>query len=100
MINDFNVFDILFRTLKRTRSSIPVKTLVKLIYINPQLNDPVKDKLPLIFIHYQKIIFIPDFNICTLLKMIHSNIDINTIKDYVRLNIFIRLIIFILGFSN
>jgi len=85
LINDSNVcFFILFRTLKRSRS---VKNLVKLIYIN----DPIKDKFPLIFIHYQKTIFIPDFNIYTLLKIIHSNIDIDIIKDYVRLYIYILL---------
>jgi hypothetical protein len=37
------------------------------------------------FIHYQKSIFIPDFNICTLLKMINSNIDTDIIQDYVRI---------------
>ncbi|CAF1087756.1 unnamed protein product [Rotaria sordida] len=58
---------------------IPSKPLVKLIHI--QINN-INQKLPIIFIYYQKSILIPDFNICTLLKIINSNIDIDIIQDY------------------
>jgi hypothetical protein len=44
-----------------------------------------QEKLSLIFIYYEKTILIPDFNICTLLKMINPNIDVNIIEDYVRI---------------
>ena len=74
----------MFRSLKRSR---PSKTLVKLIHIHPEQNDRIKGKLSLIFIHYQKTIFIPDFNICTLLKSITMNIDTDMIQDYVRISI-------------
>ncbi|CAF4331629.1 unnamed protein product [Rotaria sp. Silwood2] len=60
-------------------SSISNEPLVKLIHI--QANN-INQKLPIIFIHYQKTILIPDFNICTLLKIINSNIDIDIIQDY------------------
>ncbi|CAF3420910.1 unnamed protein product [Rotaria sp. Silwood1] len=66
-------------------SCIPSKPLVKLIHIstnnsNQKLN--IEHKLSIIFIYYQKTIFIPDFNICTLLKLINSNIDIDIVQDY------------------
>ncbi|CAF2106329.1 unnamed protein product [Rotaria magnacalcarata] len=68
-------------------SDISSKSLVKVIHIhikthsiNQQLNS--EQKLPIIFIYYQNNILIPDFNICTLLKIINSNIDIDTIQDY------------------
>jgi len=50
--------------------------LVKLIHI--------EQKYPLIFIQHNEQIYIPDFNICTLLQNINSNINIQTIEDYVR----------------
>ncbi|CAM4908878.1 unnamed protein product [Rotaria socialis] len=68
-------------------SDISSKSLVKVIHIhikthsiNQQLNS--EQKLPIIFIYYQNNILIPDFNICTLLKIMNSNIDIDTIQDY------------------
>ncbi len=76
---------------------------MKLISIHPQFNDLIKEKLSIIFIHYQKTILIPDFNICTLLKLINSNIDIDIIEDYVRRYIsideYIKEYSFFLGFS-
>lgn len=58
-------------TLKRSLSQ---KFLVKLIHI--------EQKYPLIFIHYNQQIYIPDFNIYTLLQIVNSTIDIQTIEDY------------------
>jgi len=78
------LFRALKRSLTKSRPSIPSKFLVKLISIETQLNDIIKEKLPIIFIHYQKTILIPDFNICTLLKMINPNINPDIIEDYVR----------------
>jgi hypothetical protein len=40
--------------------------------------------IPIIFVHYQKTILIPDFNIVNLLQLINPNFDIHTIEDYVR----------------
>jgi len=96
-LNTLNLSRALKRSLAKSRPSIPTKSLVKLIHINPELNDIINEKLSIIFIHYQKAIFIPDFNICTLLKMINSNIDIDIIQDYVRIyifNIYIQNVIF------
>ncbi|CAF1489545.1 unnamed protein product [Adineta steineri] len=79
--------EILKRSIIKSRStilnnsSISIKPLVKLIHTNTQINN-IPQKLPLIFIHYEKSILIPDFNICSLLKMINSNIDTDIIEDY------------------
>jgi hypothetical protein len=58
------------------------------MFINTQTNTINQQKLSVIFIYYQKSILIPDFNICTLLKTINPNINIDTIEDYVRIHIF------------
>ncbi|CAF1052400.1 unnamed protein product [Adineta ricciae] len=75
------------RSLVKSRTSnlsgtwITNETCVKLIHIHAVINS-LQQKIPLVFIHYEKCIHLPDFNICSLLKLIHSNIDTDTIERY------------------
>ena len=63
------------------------RSYVKLMHVDIQTNSNHNQQqlIPIIFVRYQKTILIPDFNICALLKMINSNIDIHTIGHYVRI---------------
>ena len=69
--------------MKRSRLASSRKPLVKLVQIDTQLTNLTKNQLPLIFIHHEEVIFIPDFNIHTLLQIINSNIHMDIIEDYV-----------------
>ncbi|CAF0999056.1 unnamed protein product [Rotaria sordida] len=69
-------------------SSSP-RLYVKLIHVNIETNTINREKynnsqqlIPIVFVHYQKTILIPDFNIYTLLNMIDSTIDIHTIERF------------------
>ena len=60
----------------------PPKFLVKLIHINGTAKG--FQRLPLVFVHHDRTILMPDFNICTLLNTINAHVDIHSIEDYVR----------------
>jgi len=78
-------------------STLP-RSYVKVIHVNIETNTFNRQKyhnqqgqiLPIIFVRHQKTILIPDFNICTLLKIINSNINLHTIENYVRIFLFIN----------
>ncbi|UJR33189.1 hypothetical protein I4U23_020644 [Adineta vaga] len=73
---------LLSRTNVLNSTAITNEPVVKLIHIHREMNNNQQQKIPLFFIHYEQHILLPDFNICSLLKLIHSNIDIDTIKHY------------------
>ena len=58
------------------------KSLVKLIHINGTSTG--FRRLPLVFVHHDRTILMPAFNICTLLNTINAHVDIHSIEDYVR----------------
>ena len=80
--------------------STSARSYVKVLYVNIETNTFNRGEynnqqkqpqiLPIIFVRYQKTILIPDFNICTLLKIVNSNINIHTIENYVRLFLYIN----------
>ena len=74
-------------------SSLSLNSLVLIKRIpitleNNQFNRKDKSDYPLIFVRYDKVIVIPDFNICAFLQTVNPNLDINTIQEYV--NLFFR----------
>jgi hypothetical protein len=78
-------------------SSLP-RPYVKLVHVNIETDkEECKNQqqlFPIIFVRYQKTILIPDFNICSLLKMINPSINIHAIEHYVRIYLFIKAISF------
>lgn len=78
-------------------STVP-RLYIKVIHVNIEPNTfdrreyhNQQQRLPIIFVRYQKTILMPDFNICTLLKIINPNMNLQTIENYVRIYLFINL---------
>ena len=79
------------RSTSMSHSSIPspstsTRSSAKLKHVDINTNSLDNDEqqiIPMIFVQYQKSILIPEFNIVTLLKLIDSSFDRQTVQRYV-----------------
>ncbi len=89
------------RTASISSSSMSSPSTLPRLYVKVQHINTARtinqEFLTIIFVHYKKSILIPEFNIVTLLKLINSNFNLQTIEQYVR-QISIQTIFFILSF--
>lgn len=72
------------RTTSISSSSMSSPSSLPRLYVKVQHINIDQEFLSIIFVHYKKSILIPDFNIMTLLKLINSNLNLQTIEQYVR----------------